>query len=100
MSTAHDTGVEAGRQIRLTPVPPGFWPVVIGGALMVLGPLFGFLFGSMLGVDEMVGSVRAIYASLLVGFVVAGIGLVSILFGARRLIVDQHARSRAADQQD
>ena len=39
--------VEPGRGIELTPVPPGASLLVLGIVLAVLGPLGGFLAGSM-----------------------------------------------------
>jgi len=82
----------AGRQINLIPLAPGSWPVILGAVAMVLGPLFGFLVGTMLGVDERVADISVLYVSLLVGFFVAALGLVAVLLGARRLIADSRAR--------
>lgn len=93
--TATRTSDEAGtgRQIHLTPVPTGLWPVILGATAMVLGPLFGFLYGTMRGVDEKVADVNVLYVSLLVGFLVAAIGLIAVLLGARRLVLDARARA-------
>ncbi|HEU5455336.1 MAG TPA: hypothetical protein VFU85_06590 [Nocardioides sp.] len=54
---------EAGRTVRLTPVPRGFWLVVLGGAVAVLAPLFGFL--------------------------IAGVGLAAAALGVRRIVSDR-----------
>lgn len=86
---------EAGRQIRLVPLSPGMWTVILGCGVMVLGPLFGFLIGSMLGSDQQVWGMNAIYAFLFFGFLLAGVGLFAALLGARRLLLDSRARRRA-----
>jgi hypothetical protein len=85
MESETDATAEEGRPLRLTPVQPGFWMVVIGGSVMVLGPLFGLLAGSMLGMDDETLGMSPIYFFLFVGFVVAGLGLGLLLLGARRL---------------
>jgi hypothetical protein len=51
MTTDLDPSPETGRPIQLTPVPPGVWPVILGGGVTVLGPLFGFLIGTILGTE-------------------------------------------------
>jgi hypothetical protein len=81
-----DLGPEKGRQIRLTPVAPGVWLVIIGGGVMVLGPLFGFLIGTVLGAEGETLGVSPIFLFLFLGFLVAGIGLGIAILGVRRIL--------------
>ncbi|HEX5993795.1 MAG TPA: hypothetical protein VFY84_01500 [Jiangellales bacterium] len=77
---------EGGRPIRLTPVAPGFWLVLLGAGVMVLGPLFGFLIGTILGTDDETLGMSPLYLFLFLGFVVAGVGLGVLLLGVRRIL--------------
>lgn len=77
---------EEGRQIRLVPLAPGFWWVLLGAGALTLGPLFGFLAGTMAGTDQELAGMAPIFFFLFVGFMVAGLGLGAILFGVRRLL--------------
>jgi hypothetical protein len=96
MTTSNQSDLdEAGRQIHLVPLAPGMWTVILGCGVMVLGPLFGFLFGSMLGSDQLVWGMNAIYACLFFGFLVAGVGLFAALLGVRRILLDNRARRQA-----
>ncbi len=76
----------AGRPIRLTPVAPGVWLVLLGAAVMVLGPLFGFLIGTILGTDDQTLGLSPLYLYLFLGFLVAGVGLGVALLGVRRIV--------------
>ncbi|WP_238008565.1 hypothetical protein KZZ52_31810 [Dactylosporangium sp. AC04546] len=89
MST--DPGTEPGRPIRLTPVAPGVWLVILGGGVTVLGPLFGFLTGTILGAERKTLGMSPIFLFLFLGFLVAGAGLGVALLGVRRIL-----RHRAA----
>lgn len=78
-------GRAAGRQIRLTPLPPGAWLVIGGGVVAALGPLFGFLAGSMMGSTTGTGDLSPIYLFLFLGLLVGGLGIGAVLLGIRRL---------------
>ncbi|MFI7546767.1 hypothetical protein [Actinoplanes sp. NPDC049599] len=84
---------EAGRPIRLVPVPPGMWLVVLGAGVLVLGPLFGFLIGTVLGTERETLGMSPIFLFLFLGFLVAGAGLGIAALGVRRVL---HHRSTAA----
>lgn len=86
MSPDRDSVPEGGRPIRLTPVAPGFWLVLLGGGVMVLGPLFGFLIGTILGTDREALGMSPIFLFLFLGFLVAGVGLGVALLGVRRIV--------------
>ena len=85
----HGAGIdhegESGRPIVLTPLAPGLWTIIMGGVFLVLGPLFGFLIGSMLATSNEVWGMSPMYLWLFLGFLVAGVGLAVVLLGARRL---------------
>ncbi|MDI6912075.1 hypothetical protein [Nocardioides sp.] len=91
MTTDHEhPGIASGRQIRLEPVRPGVWLIILGVVLAALGPLFGFLLGSMIGIDEG-DDIDAIYLYLFAGIVIGGIGVGVALLGARRVLRDRRA---------
>lgn len=81
-------GVAAGRPVRLEPVRPGVWLIILGVVTAALGPLFGFLVGSMMGIDEG-DDLDAIYLYLFAGIVVGGLGVGLALLGARRVLRDR-----------
>lgn len=81
MSTPSD----GGRPITLTPVPPGLWLVIGGLVVAALGPMFGFLIGSMIGSTTKVADLDPIYLFLFLGLLVGGVGIAMMLVGARRL---------------
>ena len=90
MTTDHDSPTStAGRQITLTPVPPGVWLIIGGGVVAALGPLFGFLIGSMLGSTTDTDDMSPIYLCLFAGIALGALGVVAALLGARRLISDR-----------
>jgi len=90
MTTEPDsTTSTGGRQITLTPVPPGVWLIIGGGVTAALGPLFGFLTGSMLGSTTGSGDLSPIYLGLFAGIALGGLGVAAVLLGARRLIRDR-----------
>jgi hypothetical protein len=78
-----------GRQVTLTPVPPGIWLIIGGSVLAALGPLFGFLIGSMLGSTTDTGDLSPIYLFLFIGIVAGGLGVGAVLLGVRRVIRDR-----------
>lgn len=88
-----------GRQVTLTPVPPGIWLIIGGSVVTALGPLFGFLIGSMLGSTTDTGDLSPIYLFLFIGIVVGGFGLGAVLLGVRRVIRDRQG-SRSTPGQD
>ena len=81
-----DLGPEKGRPIRLTPVAPGVWQVILGGGVTVLGPLFGFLTGTILGTERETLGMSPIFLFLFLGFLVAGAGLGAAILGIRRIL--------------
>jgi hypothetical protein len=86
MTTDLDPGPERGRPIRLIPVAPGVWLVILGGGVTVLGPLFGFLIGTVLGTERETLGMSPIFLFLFLGFLVAGAGLGIGIVGVRRLL--------------
>lgn len=87
MTTTDPNSLEdEGRQIRLVPLAPGVWTVLLGAGAMVLGPLFGFLIGTTLGDDRKTLGMSPIFLFLFIGFMVAGLGLGVILLGLRRIL--------------
>jgi hypothetical protein len=83
-------GIAPGRQVRLEPVPPGVWLIILGVVLAALGPLFGFLVGSMVGIEDD-ADLDAIYLYLFGGIVVGGIGVGLALLGIRRMLRDRRS---------
>ena len=89
MTKHRDAVTEAGRTVQLTPVPRGFWLVVLGGAVAVLAPLFGFLVGTELGVDDEIIGTSPMFLFLFLGFLIAGVGLAAAALGVRRIVSDR-----------
>lgn len=85
-TTDSDPLDEQGRQVRLEPLAPGLWMVLLGCGAMVLGPLFGFLVGTMLGTEWQTLGMNSIFFFLFLGFMVAGLGLGAALLGARQIL--------------
>lgn len=77
--------VEPGRGIELRPVPPGATLLVLGVVLAVLGPLAGFLAGSMVDSGSTTQRVSPMFLYLFVGFVLGGLGLLMAGLGGLRL---------------
>ena len=94
MNANLDPGPEKGRPIRLTPVAPGVWLVILGGGVMVLGPLFGFLIGTILGTEGEILGMSPMFLFLFLGFLVAGAGLGTAILGVRRIL---RSRTTAAN---
>jgi hypothetical protein len=94
MTTDRDPVLDEGRPIRLIPVAPGVWLVLLGSGVMTLGPLFGFLIGTMLGTNRETLGMSPIFFFLFIGFLVAGVGLGVALLGVRRILRDQRSRHR------
>lgn len=88
-TTSSRTGIAPGRQIVLTPMPPGLWLVIGGGIIAALGPLFGFLVGSMIGSTTDSDDLDPIYLALFAGLVVGGVGVLLLLLGVRRMLSDR-----------
>lgn len=80
---------QQGRQIRLVPVAPSTWLVVLGCAVMGLGPLFGFLIGTVVGTDNEVLGMSPLFLFLFLGFLVAGVGLGIAMLGVRHMLRDR-----------
>jgi hypothetical protein len=94
MNTNPDRRLEEGRPIRLSPVAPGFWLVILGAGVMVLGPLFGFLTGTILGTERETLGMSPIFLFLFLGFLAAGAGLGTAILGVRRFL---RSRTTAAN---
>ncbi len=58
--------------------------IVLGGVVALLAPLGGFLAGSMIGLDRMVGAFDAMSVALFAGMFVGGIGAVVAILGLLR----------------
>ncbi|GAA2533265.1 hypothetical protein [Pilimelia columellifera] len=86
MNTDLEAGPEEGRPIRLMPVPPGVWLVILGSGMMVLGPLLGFLIGTVLGPEGKTLGMSPIFLFLFLGFLSAGAGLGIAILGVRRIL--------------
>lgn len=87
MTTNPDSTTSApGRPITLTPVPPGVWLIVGGSVVAALGPLFGFLIGSMLGSATESADLSPIYLCLFAGIALGGLGIAAVLLGVRQVI--------------
>ena len=61
--------------------------------MAALGPLFGFLIGSMLGSTTDTGDLSPIYLFLFGGIAVGGLGVGAVLLGARRVIRERRESS-------
>lgn len=86
--------VEPGRPIRLVPMPPGLWMVILGVFAAVFSPFFGFLIGSSMGRPEGDPLLTPLYWGLFVGVVIGGIGVLSAVLGGRRLWQHLHREPR------
>lgn len=78
------TGTDWDRDLVLTPNPPGFWLVVLGVAVMALGPLFGFLAGTTIPDATAPWGLSPIWFGMIVGIAVGGIGMAMLAFGVVR----------------
>ena len=96
-SDRESTTAAGGRQIQLTPMPPGSWLLIGGGVVAALGPLFGFLVGSMMGSTTDICNLSPIYLFLFLGILVGGLGIGAVLLGLQRLV--RHRRTLVSDQQ-
>ena len=83
----------AGRQVKLTPVPPGIWLIIGGGLLAALGPMFGFLIGSVMGSTTDKDDLSPIYLFLFGGIAVGGLGVGAVLLGAQRVLKERRESS-------
>ncbi|MEO3761036.1 hypothetical protein ABGB19_22475 [Mycobacterium sp. B14F4] len=76
---------EVGRPVVLEPTPPGTWRALLGTAVAVLGPLFGFLVGGAFGAGTTGDSMDPMFLSLFIGIVIGGVGVLVALSGGARL---------------
>jgi hypothetical protein len=86
MTTEPELTPNPGRPIRLTPVPPGVWLIIGGGVVAALGPLFGFLVGTMMGGTTDTGDLSPIYLFLFLGILVGGLGVGPVMLGVQRVL--------------
>ncbi|MCV7026513.1 hypothetical protein H7I77_24680 [Mycolicibacterium novocastrense] len=61
------------------------WRALLGTAVAVLAPLFGFLVGGMFGAGMVGESVDPMFLSLFTGIVIGGIGVLVAISGGARL---------------
>ena len=76
----------AGRQVKLTPVPPGIWLIIGGGLVAALAPMIGVLIGSVIGTTTDKDDLSPIYLCLFGGIAIGGLGVGAVLLGARRVL--------------
>lgn len=96
MTEEHMTGqrpTEQPTQINATKAR-GIQLMVIGGVIALLGPLGGFLGGSMIGPQKEFGNLDAMYLSLFIGLVVGGFGALLVLLGMLRWSRGQRTEDR------
>ena len=94
MTSDPDTG--PGRPIHLTPVAPGVWLVILGGVVTTLGPLLGFLIGTIVGAEGETLGMSTMFLWLFLGFLVAGAGLGIAIVGVRRILRNRIAAAAGA----
>lgn len=81
-------GIEPGRPIVLEPLKPGMWQLLLGVCLAALGPLFGFLVGSIIGIGDPEAEVNPMFLSLFIGILVGAVGVLFAILGGVRLWKD------------
>lgn len=89
-----------GRPVLLEATPPGFWALILGGSIMVLAPLFGFLIGTAKGPGDGNTVLSPIYLALFIGVIVGGCGGLVALLGGARLYRSLHPPGSAAGGAD
>lgn len=96
-ATVHEAGgaSEPGRPVVLEPTPPGLWRALLGAAVAVLAPLFGFLVGGIFGAGTTGDSMDPMFLSLFAGIVIGGIGVLVGLSGGARLWRHFHRQDAA-----
>ena len=80
-----------GRPVVLKPNPPGLWWVLLGVGLAGLAPLFGFLIGSMIGVNDTPSGNDPIFVGLSLGLIIGGAGVAWAIAGGVRWWRSEHA---------
>ncbi|SHI86173.1 hypothetical protein SAMN02745244_01225 [Tessaracoccus bendigoensis DSM 12906] len=89
---AVDTAPQPGRPIDLVPAPPGMWRMLLGAGFALLGPLFGFLIGSTMGVGDSVANLSPLQLALFGGFAVGGVGVLVAISGGWTMYVNSRRR--------
>lgn len=84
-ATVDEPASDDGRPVVLEPTPPGLWRALLGTAVAVLAPLFGFLIGGTFGAGTTGESVDPMFLSLFTGIVIGGIGVLVALSGGAQL---------------
>lgn len=95
---ASDTTPAPGRPVRLVPTPAGFWRVVGGIAVAMLGPLFGILIGSTWGSTDDAARMDPLYWGFFIGCVIGALGLVSMGLGAMTLVRGSRSRPTGPEE--
>ncbi|MDI2099530.1 hypothetical protein [Ruicaihuangia caeni] len=85
-----DTALPPGRPIRLAPLPPGLWGLLLGAGVALLAPLMGFLIGSIIGPGDTQAAINPMFLALFAGIVIGAGGAIWALVSALRLI--RHVR--------
>lgn len=96
LTTAADAPPGSGRPVVLVPMPKGLMLVIGGGVLATMGPLFGFLIGTMMGSTTDTEDLDPISLFLFLGIMVGGVGVLIVIFGVQRLF---RATRPAPDQE-
>lgn len=91
-----DTPAPPGRRVRLVATPPGFWWVLLGAVVALLGPFFGILIGSTVGSHDTAGRIDPLYWGFFIGGLVGVLGLLAAAFGGMRLL----RRSRSGEPEE
>ena len=64
--------------------------MLIGGFVGIFAPIFGFLGGTMVGVDQTVGGLEPLFVWLFVGMIVGMLGVAVGILGALRWVKGKH----------
>ena len=83
-----------GRHIRLEPLAPGLWGVILGVVLAGLAPLFGFLIGTILGPGDPGEAINPMFWALFLGIIVGALGL--LVAGASGVRLYRHLNATKA----